>query len=302
MTRPIIAIHAVLLRRVSLSAQQIVEGYERQLWRDGVERRGNAATSLAKAEADQDEIQAARASEAEALQARKVAQRDLHQLQLRRAAERKAASEALDEQGRNQARLGTVVARLEADVRERRFEVERIYQTKVFRYSRRLREMYAKMRRRTLGDRTGDACRSRVARVRRRIVRTLGGHLRHFDRRRVPRHLPSADRLCSLIPPSSPYSSRSTTRPRRTCGRRSIRCVASSSPTGSCASPTIAPPMSGRRPSSMNTRKPTSASRSSVGRKTGTSRLLPTRRWRLPPGRGWSFSIMTTNWRNKLWP
>ncbi len=114
------------------------------------QHRQQAETARDEARALQDGAQAARADEAQALESQASANHALHQLELRRDAEQKAAAAALDEQARNQALLASVVARREAEIEERQREVERIYQTKVFRYSRVPRRIYSRLRRRRL--------------------------------------------------------------------------------------------------------------------------------------------------------
>ncbi len=120
-----------------LTLEQAVDGYEERLWHEAVEHRQQIT-------ATQEDARTARAEAAAALQAHASAQRDLTQLQQRRAAENAAAREALDEQTRNQTNLASPRgARKQAEIQElAALEIERIYQTKIFRYSRVLRRVY----------------------------------------------------------------------------------------------------------------------------------------------------------------
>ena len=141
-----IAPHAVLLRRGALSVEQAVDGYERRLWRDGVGYRQQVGASQEEARVAREEAQEAQAREAEALRTQEDAEHALLQLQLRRNAERTAARAALDEQAHNQTQLAAAVERRQAEVDEWRREVERIHQTKTFRYSHGVRRIYSRLR------------------------------------------------------------------------------------------------------------------------------------------------------------
>ena len=144
-----VAPHAVLFRRGALSVEQAVDGYERRLWQDNVAYRSQVATAGADARAAHDEAEVAQAGEAGAVRARAEAENALLQFRLRRNAERAAAAAALDEQARNQTLLATVVEHRKAEAEEWQRELEQIYQTKLLRYSRRLRKIYNRLRRRS---------------------------------------------------------------------------------------------------------------------------------------------------------
>ncbi len=127
-----IAPQAILFRRGGLSLEQAIDGYEERLWREGVGYRRQIT-------AKQEAARAARDETAAALRAQVSAQQALNQLQQRRAAENVAATEALDEQARNQTHLSALLDRKAGEVEEWKREVARIHQTKIFRYSRGLR-------------------------------------------------------------------------------------------------------------------------------------------------------------------
>jgi GT2 family glycosyltransferase len=140
-----VAPHAVLFRRGGVSVEQAIGGYEQRLWRDNVEYRRQVAAA-------RDEALAAQAGEEEALHAQAVAEEALSQVELRRTAEHAAARAMLDEQARNQTLLSTLTERKEAEIEEWKREVERIYETKLFRYSRGLRKVYGRLRRRSTAE------------------------------------------------------------------------------------------------------------------------------------------------------
>jgi GT2 family glycosyltransferase/2-polyprenyl-3-methyl-5-hydroxy-6-metoxy-1,4-benzoquinol methylase len=136
-----VAAHAVLFRRGALSVKEVVGGYEQRLWRDAAENRAKVATAATQAQTASDEAAAALGAQADA-------QHALDEFRMRWDAERAAARDAIDEQNRFQTRLATVVEQREAEIEEWRREVERIHQTKIFRYSRGLRRIYGRLRRR----------------------------------------------------------------------------------------------------------------------------------------------------------
>lgn len=135
-----VAPQAVLFRRGRLSVEQAIEGYEQRLWSDGVAHR----QQIAKA---QEEARRAETTTTEAQQVQAQSELALTQLRLRRAAEVAAAAEARDETMQQQTFLSSLVESKEAEAQEWRREVERIHQTKVFRYSRGLRRVYRWLRR-----------------------------------------------------------------------------------------------------------------------------------------------------------
>ncbi len=116
-----VAPHAVLFRRGSLNVEAMIDGYERRLWSDGTSFRRQVSSAREDARA---------------------AQQALHRLESRRAAEAAAAADLIDEQSRNQTLLSTIADAREAEIQGWKQEVERIHQTKIFRYSRGLRQIY----------------------------------------------------------------------------------------------------------------------------------------------------------------
>ncbi len=89
-----IALHAALFRRGALSVEDVIDGYERRLWLDAVQHRQQAETARDEAQRQRGPRPStqARADEAEAIESQASAHHALHQLQLRRDAERKAAA------------------------------------------------------------------------------------------------------------------------------------------------------------------------------------------------------------------
>jgi glycosyltransferase involved in cell wall biosynthesis len=134
-----IAPHAVLFRRGSLDVEAMIDGYEQRLWNEGSSYRRQLSSA-------REDVRAAQARVADILKAEADARQALHHLEARRAAEAAAAVDLIDEQSRAQTLLSTLADARATELEHWKQEVERIHQTKLFRHSRGLRQIYGRFR------------------------------------------------------------------------------------------------------------------------------------------------------------